>query len=48
VRIGERYGVFYAWEFSILLGMKLRFHPTENAATVLARYGAPEPKERPP
>ena len=48
VRIGDRYGVFYAWEFAILGGVRLRHHPAESAESILARYGATAPKGQPP
>lgn len=48
VRIGERYGVFYAWEFAILAGLRLRHHPAESAESILARYGTPDPKGQAP
>jgi hypothetical protein len=39
VRDGDRYAILWAWELAVLAGLRLRGHPTETAATILARYG---------
>lgn len=39
VRDGDRYAILEAWELAVLAGLRLRWHPTETAATILARYG---------
>ncbi|MBI5596901.1 MAG: hypothetical protein HY928_12480 [Elusimicrobia bacterium] len=39
VRDGDCYGILWAWELAVLAGLRLRWYPTETAATILARYG---------
>jgi hypothetical protein len=39
VRDGDRYAILWAWELAVLAGLRLRWHPAETAATILARYG---------
>lgn len=39
VRDGDCYAILWAWELAVLAGLRLRWHPTETAATILARYG---------
>jgi hypothetical protein len=39
VRDGDCYAILWAWELAVLAGLQLRWHPTETAATILARYG---------
>ena len=39
VRDGDRYAILWAWELAVLAGLKLRWHPTDTAETILARYG---------
>jgi len=39
VREGDRYAILWAWELAVLAGLRLRWHPAETAATILARYG---------
>jgi hypothetical protein len=39
VRDGDRYAILWAWELAVLAGLRLRGHPTETAASILARYG---------
>ena len=38
VRDGDRYAILWAWELAVLAGLRLRWHPAETAATILARY----------
>ena len=39
VRDGDCYAILWAWELAVLAGLRLRWHPTDTAATILARYG---------
>lgn len=39
VRDGASYAILWAWELAVLAGLRLRWHPTETAATIRARYG---------
>lgn len=39
VRDGDRYAILWAWELAVVAGLRLRWHPAETAATILARYG---------
>jgi len=39
VRDGDCYAVLWAWELAVLLGIKLRWHPSEDAPAILKRYG---------
>ena len=39
VRDGDRYAILWAWELAVLAGLRLRWHPTDTADTLLARYG---------
>jgi hypothetical protein len=39
VRDGDCYAILWAWELAVLAGLRLRWHPTDTAATLLARYG---------
>lgn len=39
IRSGDRYAVMWNWEFAVLAGITLRWHATESAQSILARYG---------
>jgi hypothetical protein len=39
VRDGDCYAILWAWELAVLAGLRLRWHPTDTAATLRARYG---------
>jgi len=39
VRDGNRYAILWAWEFAVLVGIRLRNHTAEDVEAILERYG---------